>query len=455
MNILLLGAGGREHALAWKIAASPLVERLYCAPGNAGISQEAGLVALEIADHRAVIDFCRSHRIELVVVGPEAPLCAGIVDDLTAAGIKAFGPSKAAARLEGSKGFTKDLCRAHDIPTAAYQRFTAAEPARAYVRTQRTPIVIKADGLAAGKGVVIATSVAEAESAVDMMFAGALGEAGAEVVVEEFLEGEEASFFALCDGNAAIALASAQDHKRVFDGDQGPNTGGMGAYSPAPVMTPELSKRVMDEIVLPTIAAMKAKGSPYRGVLYAGLMITPRGPKLIEYNVRFGDPECQVLMLRLMSDLVPALLACSDGMLKNFDLRWYPEAALTVVMAAKGYPGSYAKGSVIEGLEAAAQIEGVEIFHSGTAAEAGQILANGGRVLNVSALGKTVAEAQARAYAAIDRIRWSEGFCRRDIGWRAVEREQQARPRNPLRWRSARAGRGDLRISLLSRRSMT
>jgi len=425
MNILLLGAGGREHALAWKIAASPLVERLYCAPGNAGIAQEAGLVALDIAEHRAVIDFCRSHRIELVVVGPEAPLCAGIVDDLTAAGIKAFGPSKAAARLEGSKGFTKDLCRAHDIPTAAYQRFTAAEPARAYVRTQRTPIVIKADGLAAGKGVVIATSVAEAESAVDMMFAGALGEAGAEVVVEEFLEGEEASFFALCDGETAIALATAQDHKRVFDGDQGPNTGGMGAYSPAPVMTPELSKRVMDEIVLPTVAAMNAMGAPYKGVLYAGLMMTVQGPKLIEYNVRFGDPECQVLMLRLMSDLVPALLACSDGMLKTFDLRWYPDAALTVVMAAKGYPGSYAKGSVIQGLDEAAQVEGVEIFHAGTVAEGGQILANGGRVLNVCALSKSVAEARTRAYVAVDRIRWLEGFCRRDIGWRAVEREQQ------------------------------
>jgi phosphoribosylamine--glycine ligase len=425
MNILLLGAGGREHALAWKIAASPLVERLYCAPGNAGIAQEAGLVALDIADHRAVIDFCCSHRIELVVVGPEAPLCAGIVDELTAAGIKAFGPSKAAAQLEGSKGFTKDLCKANNIPTAAYQRFTTADGAKAYVRAQRAPIVIKADGLAAGKGVVIATSVAEAESAIDMMFGGALGEAGAEVVVEEFLEGEEASFFALCDGKIAIALASAQDHKRVFDGDQGPNTGGMGAYSPAPVMTPELTTRVMDEIVLPTVAAMKAMGAQYHGVLYAGLMITPQGPKLIEYNVRFGDPECQVLMLRLMSDLVPALLACSDGVLKNFDLRWYPDAALTVVMAAKGYPGSYARGSVIGGLDEAAQVEGVEIFHAGTVADGSQILANGGRVLNVCALGKSVGEARTRTYAAVDRIRWPEGFCRRDIGWRAVEREQQ------------------------------
>jgi phosphoribosylamine--glycine ligase len=427
MNILLLGSGGREHALAWKMAASPLVERLYCAPGNAGIAREAGLVVLDLADHRAVIQFCRSHRIDLVVVGPEAPLCAGIVDDLIAAGIKAFGPSKAAARLEGSKGFTKDLCKANNIPTAAYQRFTAADSAKAYVRAQRTPIVIKADGLAAGKGVVIATSVGEAESAIEMMFDGALGDAGAEVVVEEFLDGEEASFFALCDGNTAIALASAQDHKRVFDGDQGPNTGGMGAYSPAPVMTPEMNKHVMDEIVLPTVGAMNAMGTPYHGVLYAGLMITSQGPKLIEYNVRFGDPECQVLMLRLMSDLVPALLACSDGVLKNFDLRWYPDAALTVVMAAKGYPGGYAKGSVIEGLESAAQVEGVEIFHAGTVAGDGQILANGGRVLNVCALGNTVGEARARAYTAVDRIRWPEGFCRRDIGWRAVEREQQAK----------------------------
>jgi phosphoribosylamine--glycine ligase len=429
MNILLLGAGGREHALAWKIAASPLVDRLYCAPGNAGIARECELVALDIADHSAVIAFCKSNRIDLVVVGPEAPLCVGIVDDLNIAGIKAFGPSKAAARLEGSKGFTKDLCKANKIPTAAYQRFAAAAPAKAYVRAQGAPIVVKADGLAAGKGVVVATSIAEAEAAIDMMFAGSmfaggLGEAGAEVVVEEFLAGEEASFFALCDGESAIALASAQDHKRVFDGDEGPNTGGMGAYSPAPVMTPELSRRAMDEIVLPTVRAMKAMGVPYKGVLYAGLMITAEGPKLIEYNVRFGDPECQVLMPRLMSDLVPALLACCDGMLKNFDLRWYPDAALTVVMAAKGYPGSYAKGSVIEGLDAAAEVEGVEVFHAGTKAEGDRILANGGRVLNVCALGKSVGEAQARAYAAVDRIRWADGFCRRDIGFRAVEREK-------------------------------
>ena len=425
MNILLLGSGGREHALAWKIAASPLTDKLICAPGNAGIARECELAALDIADHAAVIAFCRAQKIDLVVVGPEAPLCAGIVDDLAAAGIKAFGPSKFAAQLEGSKGFTKDLCKASNIPTGAYERFTAPAPAKAYIGAQGAPIVVKADGLAAGKGVVVAMSVAEAEAAIDMMFAGGLGEAGTEVVVEEFLAGEEASFFALCDGETAVPFGSAQDHKRVFDGDEGPNTGGMGAYSPAPVMTPEMSQRAMDEIVLPTVRAMKAMGSPYKGVLYAGLMITADGPKLIEYNVRFGDPECQVLMLRLMSDLVPALLASCDGMLKNFDLRWYPDAALTVVMAAKGYPGNYAKGSVIEGLDAAAEVEGVEIFHAGTRAEGSRIFANGGRVLNVSALGKTVGEAQARAYAAIDLIKWGDGFCRRDIGFRAVERERK------------------------------
>jgi phosphoribosylamine---glycine ligase len=426
MNILLLGSGGREHALAWKIAASPLVERLVCAPGNAGIAQECDLVGLDAADHAAVIAFCRARKIDLVVVGPEAPLCAGIVDDLAAAGIKAFGPSRTAAQLEGSKGFTKDLCRVNGIPTAAYARFTAAAPAKDYVRAQGAPIVVKADGLAAGKGVVVAQSAAEAEAAIDMMFGGGLGSAGTEVVVEEFLQGEEASFFALCDGETAIPFASAQDHKRVFDGDEGPNTGGMGAYSPAPVMTPELSRRAMDEIVLPTVRAMKAMGAPYKGVLYAGLMITAQGPKLIEYNVRFGDPECQVLMLRLMSDLVPALLASCDGMLKNFDLRWYPDAALTVVMAAKGYPGMTAKGSVIEGLDDAAAVEGVEIFHAGTKGDGGRVLANGGRVLNVSARGNTVGEAQARAYRAVDRIRWADGFCRRDIGFRAVARERNA-----------------------------
>ena len=427
MNLLLLGSGGREHALAWKIAASPLIERFYCAPGNAGIAKECELVTLDLSDHGAVIAFCKTQRIDLVVVGPEAPLCAGIVDDLTAAGIEAFGPSSAAAQLEGSKGFTKDLCRTNGIPTAAYQRFDAPEPAKAYVRARGAPIVVKADGLAAGKGVVVAQDVRQAKAAIEAMFGGEFGTAGAQIVVEEFLHGEEASFFALCDGETAIPLASAQDHKRAYDGDQGPNTGGMGAYSPAPVMTAEQARRTMDEIVLPTVHAMKAMGAPYKGVLYAGLMITAEGPKLIEYNVRFGDPECQVLMLRLMSDLVPALLACCDGMLKSFDLRWYPDAALTVVMAAKGYPGSYQKGSVIEGLDEAAQIEGVEIFHAGTIAQGGRLLANGGRVLDVSAVGKTVAEAQQRAYAAVDRIRWPDGFCRRDIGHRALTSDSASR----------------------------
>jgi phosphoribosylamine--glycine ligase len=425
MNILLLGSGGREHALAWKMAASPLTDRLYCAPGNAGIAREAECVAIDIADHGAVIAFCRAHHIDLVVVGPEAPLCAGIVDDLEAAGIKAFGPTRAAARLEGSKGFTKDLCRANGIPTAAYERFRTADAAKAYLRARGAPIVVKADGLAAGKGVVVAQSVAEAEAAVDMMFGGGLGDAGGEVVIEDFLAGEEASFFALGDGETAIALTTAQDHKRAFDGDQGPNTGGMGAYSPAPNIDAATSARVMAEIIMPTLRAMKALGAPYKGVLYAGLMITADGPKLIEYNARFGDPETQVQMLRLMSDLVPALLASRDGQLKSFDLRWYPDPALTVVMAAKGYPGHYARGSVIEGLDDAAKVEGVEIFHAGTKADGNRILANGGRVLNVSAIGKTVREAQARAYEAIARIRWPEGFYRHDIGWRAVERESQ------------------------------
>jgi phosphoribosylamine--glycine ligase len=424
MNILLLGSGGREHALAWKLAASPLTDRLYCAPGNAGIADEAECVALDHADHAAVVAFCKAKDIDFVVVGPENPLVAGIVDDLEAAGIKAFGPSRAAAQLEGSKVFTKDLCSANNIPTAAYERFTSAVPAKEYARRTGAPIVIKADGLAAGKGVVVAATVAEADAAIDGMFAGALGQAGTTVVIEEFLSGEEASFFVLCDGDNVVPLATAQDYKRAFDGDQGPNTGGMGACSPAPVMTPEIEQRALDEIVLPTVRALKAMGAPYKGVLYAGLMITATGPKLIEYNVRFGDPECQVLMLRLMSDLVPALMAARDGMLKNFALRWYPEAALTVVMAAKGYPGNYTKGSEILGLADAAEIEGVEIFHAGTARDGGRILANGGRVLNVSALGKTVEEAQARAYAAVDRIVWPEGFCRRDIGFRAVEGEK-------------------------------
>ncbi len=423
MNILLLGSGGREHALAWKMAASPLVDRLFCAPGNAGIAREAECVDLDMADHAAVIGFCRDNRIGFVVVGPEAPLCAGIVDDLEASGIKAFGPSRTAAQLEGSKGFTKDLCRSAGIPTAAYERFRAAEPAKTYIREHGVPIVVKADGLAAGKGVVVAENVAQADAAIEMILGGGLGAAGAELVIEEFLKGEEASFFALCDGETALPLASAQDHKRAFDGDQGPNTGGMGAYSPAPIVDPATSARVMGDIIEPTLRAMKALGAPYKGVLYAGLMIAADGPKLIEYNVRFGDPECQVLMPRLMSDLVPALLASRDGVLKSVDLRWYPDAALTVVMAAKGYPGSYAKGSVIDGLDDAAAVEGVQIFHAGTEQRDGHILANGGRVLDVTALGKTVSEARTRAYDALSRIRWPDGFYRHDIGWRAIERE--------------------------------
>src|SRR6516165_1621481 len=423
MNILILGSGGREHALAWKIAASPLTDKLYCAPGNAGIAREAECVALDLADHKAVIAFAKHKNIDLVVVGPEVPLCAGIVDDLEAAGIKAFGPGKWAARLEGSKGFTKDLCKAHNIPTAVYERFKCAVPAKEYVRKKGAPIVVKADGLAAGKGVVVAENLAEAEAAIDMMFAGGLGQPAWEIVIEEYLVGGEASFFVLFDGETAIALASAQDHKRVGDGDKGPNTGGMGAYSPAPIMTDAMNRRVMDEIIHPTVSALKHAGALYKGVLFAGLMITKDGPKLIEYNVRFGDPECQVLMLRLMFDLVPALLAARDGQLKSFDLRWYPDAALTVVMAAKGYPGNYNKGTVIEGLDVAAHVDGVEIFHAGTKADGNRILSNGGRVLNLCARGKSVRQAQSRAYAAVDLIRWPDGFCRRDIGWRAIERQ--------------------------------
>ncbi|OCK62206.1 phosphoribosylamine--glycine ligase [Bradyrhizobium sp. LMTR 3] len=424
MNILLLGSGGREHALAWKIAASPLLTKLWCAPGNAGIAREAECVALDVANHGAVIDFCKTNAVDLVVVGPETPLAAGIVDDLAKAGIKAFGPSKQAAQLEGSKGFTKDLCREFDIPTGAYNRFTTADDALAYVRAQGAPIVVKADGLAAGKGVVVAKTLAEAEAAIAMMFDGAFGAAGTEVVIEEFLAGREISFFALCDGDTAIPLASAQDHKRVFDHDEGPNTGGMGAYSPTPFVTPEVHDQIMARIILPTVAGMKKRGMPFRGVLYAGVMLTEQGPKLFEYNVRFGDPECQVLMLRMMSDIVPAFLASCDGQLKNFDLRWYPEPALTVVMAAKGYPGDYNKGTRIDGLDDAASVEGVEIFHAGTVAKEGGIVANGGRVLNVCAMGKTVTEARERAYQAVDRIQWPDGFCRRDIAWQAVEQER-------------------------------
>ncbi len=424
MRILVVGGGGREHALCWAIAASPLCDRLYCAPGNAGIAREATCVPVGAEDVEALLAFARDERIDFVVVGPEAPLVLGLADRLMEAGVKVFGPTAAAAELEGSKGFMKDLCAKYGIPTAAYARFTEAAAAKAYLRERGAPIVVKADGLAAGKGVTVAASLAEAEAAVDAaLLDGAFGAAGAEVVIEECLVGEEASVFALVDGAAVLPLASAQDHKQAGDGDTGPNTGGMGAYSPAPIMTEALARRVQDEILQPTVHALREEGRPYRGVLYGGLMITEEGPKLLEYNVRFGDPECQVLMARLKSDLLPALIATSDGMLGSFDLRWHDAAALVVVLAAKGYPGAYEKDTVIRGIEAAEEDEAVTVFHAGTKrGEDGSMLANGGRVLGFTALGADEAEAQARAYAAVDRIDWPEGFCRRDIGWRAVGR---------------------------------
>ena len=426
MNILVIGSGGREHALCWAIRNSPLCDTLFCAPGNGGITGVATCIALDASDHRAVIDFCARENIGFVVIGPEVPLVAGLGDDLAKAGIKFFGPSAAAAQLEGSKGFTKDLCARHDIPTAAYGRFSSGADAKAYLKRTGAPVVVKADGLAAGKGVIIAETLEAAEAAVDDIFAGAFGAAGAEVVIEEFLTGEEASFFALVDGTTAIALTTAQDHKRVGDGDTGPNTGGMGAYSPAPVMTPELCQRTMDEIVLPTVAAMAADGMPFKGVLFAGLMITEKGPELIEYNVRFGDPECQVLMMRLKDDIVTLMLACCDETLdKVSTIRWRDETALAVVMAANGYPGSYKSGSTIGGLAKARAPVDVEIFHAGTKmAGDGQIIASGGRVLNVTALGKTASAAQSQAYDAVAKVNWPEGFCRRDIGWQAVKRER-------------------------------
>ena len=424
MNVLLIGSGGREHALAWAMRGSPLLTKLYCAPGNGGIAEIAECVDIPVADHTAVLRFCKDNAVDFVVVGPEAPLVAGLVDDLTTAGIKCFGPTQAAARLEGSKGFTKDLCREFAIPTAAYGRFDNVGAAKAYLKGQTAPIVVKADGLAAGKGVAICATLSQAEAAIDACFSGAFGKAGAKVVIEEFLTGEEASFFALVDGRNALALAAAQDHKRVGDGDTGPNTGGMGAYSPAPVMTEEMVRRTMREIIEPTVAAMASRGTPFKGVLFAGLMITAEGPKLIEYNVRFGDPETQVLVMRLKSDLLAALAATADGVLHAFDLRWREEAALTVVMAANGYPGPPQLGSEIRGLDAAAAVEGVEIFHAGTRREGQRYFAMGGRVLSVTGLGRTVGEAQARAYAAIAKIDWPGGFCRKDIGWRAVDREK-------------------------------
>jgi phosphoribosylamine--glycine ligase len=422
MNVLLIGSGGREHALAWKIAQSPMLSTLYVAPGNPGIAEHATLSDLDVADHDAVVSFCREKAIDLVVVGPEAPLVAGLADALNAADISVFGPSAEAAQLEGSKGFTKDLCARENIPTGAYQRFNNAPKAKAYARAKGAPIVIKADGLAAGKGVTVAMTLEEALAAIEDCFEGAFGEAGAEVVVEEFLHGEEASFFCLCDGKTALPFGTAQDHKRVGDGDTGPNTGGMGAYSPAPVMTPALIDQTMREIIEPTMRGMAAIGAPFTGVLYAGLMIDESGPKLIEYNVRFGDPECQVLMMRLKDDILVLLKAAAEGELAHVSARWKDDAALTVVMAAEGYPGTPKKGTAISGL-AAAEANGAKVFHAGTKLEGEQLVANGGRVLNVTAQGADVTAAQARAYEAVDAIDWPGGFCRRDIGWRAVERE--------------------------------
>ncbi|MQW01619.1 phosphoribosylamine--glycine ligase [Sinorhizobium medicae] len=421
MKVLLIGSGGREHALAWKIAQSPRLTTLYAAPGNPGIAEEAAIVALDVGNHVAVVDFCRSHAIDLVVVGPEAPLVAGLADVLIGAGIPVFGPSAAAAQLEGSKGFTKDLCARYGIPTGAYKRFSDAESARAYVREQGAPIVIKADGLAAGKGVTVAMNLEEALAAVDECFAGAFGAAGAEVVVEAYLDGEEASFFCLCDGKNVLPLGSAQDHKRVGDGDTGPNTGGMGAYSPAPVMSPEMVERTMREIIQPTVRGMSENGYPFTGVFFAGLMITEKGPELIEYNVRFGDPECQVLMMRLQSDLLPLLYAAATGTLEGMKAEWRDDVALTVVMAARGYPGSYEKDTPIDALPEASAT--TKVFHAGTTMKDGRLVATGGRVLNVTATGKSVSVAKDAAYAAVRNVTWENGFHRNDIGWRAVARE--------------------------------
>ncbi len=424
MNILLIGSGGREHALAWKMKQSPLCERLFCAPGNGGINQIAEHVDLDVDDHRAVATFAKGNDIGLVVVGPEGPLVAGLADELIAVGIRVFGPQAKAAQLEGSKGFTKDICAKYNIPTAAYGRFSDEAAALDYLAAQNIPVVIKADGLAAGKGVIVATTRAEAETAVKNIFGGMFGAAGAEVVIEDCLVGEEASFFALCDGETAVPLATAQDHKQVGEGDTGPNTGGMGAYSPAPVMSAEMCQRTMDEIIKPTVQAMKDIGAPFKGVFFAGLMITDKGPELIEYNVRFGDPECQVLMVRMKDDLVELLVAAADGNLAGRQTHWRNEMALSVVMAANGYPGSYDKGSQIGNLNNASAGDGVEIFHAGTKIEDSKTLAVGGRVLNVTALGKSVSEAKEAAYGAVKKVDWPGGFYRRDIGWRAVQREK-------------------------------
>ena len=420
MNILILGGGGREHSLAWAILQNPKCDRLIVAPGNAGIAQIAECADLDVMSGAAVVGFVEENAIDFVVVGPEAPLAAGVSDRLRDAGVLVFGPSKAAAELEVSKAFTKAICDAASAPTAAYGHFTDADAAKAYVRKQDVPIVVKADGLAAGKGVIIAETVAEAEAAIDDMFDGSFGEAGAEVVIEEFMTGEEASYFILCDGLDVLPIGTAQDHKRVGDGDTGPNTGGMGAYSPAPVLTDAIAQKAIDEIIRPTMAEMVRRGTPYQGILYAGLMIENGQPRLVEYNVRFGDPECQVLMMRLGAQVLDLLLAASEGQLANIKPNWADDHAITVVLAAKGYPGAYEKGSVIGGLDALPQDSLNMVFHAGTASRDGLIVANGGRVLNVTARGDSLAEAQARAYAMVDQIDWAKGFCRRDIGWRAL-----------------------------------
>ncbi len=422
MRILVIGSGGREHALAWAIARSPRCDKLFVMPGNGGTSEIAENVPVDITDHKAVLAFALANQVDFVVIGPDAPAVAGLGDDVRAAGLLCFGPSKAAAQLEGSKAFTKQLCDEARVPTAAYGRFDNEGDALAYVHDQGAPIVIKADGLAAGKGVTVAMTIQEAADAVRDCFSGAFGESGSTVVVEEYLEGEEASIFALCDGESVVMLPSAQDHKRVWDGDRGPNTGGMGAYSPAPVMTPEVTARVENEIILPSIRRMAERGTPFTGVLFAGIMVTSKGPKLIEYNVRFGDPECQVLMLRLKSDALDLLEATARGTLKTAEPAFSDEVALTVVLAAKGYPVNPEKGSEIRGVNGQDD-DKLMVFHAGTLRRDGKLIANGGRVLNVTALGRTVSEARDRAYAEVDRIDWPAGFCRRDIGWRAVARE--------------------------------
>ena len=424
-NVLILGSGAREHALARACVKSPLIGNLFVAPGNPGCATVAQTLPLSLSDNAKVIAFCRAELIDLVVVGPEAPLVSGLADDLIASGVSCFGPTKEAAKLEGSKGYAKDFCREFGIPTGAYRRFRDPIEAKVYIRKVGAPIVVKADGLAAGKGVVVAKTLEEAEAAVDTLASEAVGSEGAAIVVEEFLEGEEVSFFALCDGATAMPFASAQDHKRVGDGDTGPNTGGMGAYSPASVMSPELTQRIMREVIAPTLRGMNERGSPFRGVLFAGLMVNVHGPKVIEFNVRFGDPETEVILLRLKDDLLPLLLACANGTLRANPPKFYSDAALAVVMAARGYPGEPVRGSRIRGIEDAEAAPGVVVFHGGTREVDGAIFADGGRVLAITAVGSNVAEAQRRAYEAVDCIKWPEGFCRRDIGWRGIARESE------------------------------